>query len=182
MLAFEQVQQLATKYTVQLEGFAYNKQRELAHEVRGAVHACFQILSWSQEKWRTECYEKGTALAEAYVRQLEGLAFSKKRDLAISIRGGINACILILDRDGKSWNARTEKAMAEVMMNAPAIATMTEDHSGLPAFDSFTTALSQRVSAAMKAVMEDAPPFVAMPETGPALMHPGLKPGALPSL
>lgn len=66
------------------------------------------------------------ALAEGYVGQIEKLAHTGKHELALRIKGGLSACVDILQRDAKEWTTRTDRALAAVSASAPQAPAMPE--------------------------------------------------------
>jgi hypothetical protein len=59
--------------------------------------------------------EQVVDMTEKMVKQLEGLAFSKHRDLALKLTGGVEALIHILEESADHWNKRVQQANLDVM-------------------------------------------------------------------
>ncbi|NDQ57311.1 MAG: hypothetical protein GZ088_09595 [Acidipila sp.] len=64
-----------------------------------------------------KCQDEVIRLAETYVKQLEGLEYSKNRDLALKLTGCVDTCIHIGEVGGDNWNTRVQQALKKCMMD-----------------------------------------------------------------
>ena len=59
--------------------------------------------------------EQVVDMTEKMVKQLEALAHTKQRDLALKLTGGIEALIHILEESADHWNKRVQQANLDCM-------------------------------------------------------------------
>jgi hypothetical protein len=64
-------------------------------------------------------YEQVTQMIELYIKTLEGLEFSKKRDQALRLLGNIDACVQISGCSMTPWQNRLDRAMVQLMSDPP---------------------------------------------------------------
>lgn len=63
--------------------------------------------------------EQVVNMVEQMVKQVEGLKYTKNRDMAIKIVGGCEALINILEVSADRWNTRLQIAVQDVMKDEP---------------------------------------------------------------
>jgi len=64
-------------------------------------------------------YEGVVRMIDNYVKQLEGLMYSKQAGLAAQLKGAIDAMILVAGVTGDAWNKRVEAALDKIMRDPP---------------------------------------------------------------
>lgn len=71
--------------------------------------------------------EQVVCLVEQYVKQLEGLAYSKNASMATRLVGAIDTGIHISQLSGDQWNRRVQVALNNVMADKPESKDLTGD-------------------------------------------------------
>jgi TRAP-type uncharacterized transport system substrate-binding protein len=69
-------------------------------------------------------YEMCIQTVDSYVKQLEGLAFTKNASLAARLTGAIDAVIMVAGVSSDTWNRRVQSALADVMKERPSMVKM----------------------------------------------------------